>query len=99
RGKQKMTTRVLPYLWYPLFLGSAIAAFGAMLAAGSSPAWAAFAVTFVAAVAIVALEQFFPERQEWRPNWTDINTDAAFMTIVQVALPRILVAFGVIEAS
>lgn len=94
-----MTARVLPYLWYPLFLGSAVAAFGAMLAAGSSPAWAAFAITFAVAAAIVALEQFFPERQDWRPNWSDVNSDAAFMAIVQVALPRALIAFGVIEAS
>jgi len=69
-----------------------------MLAAGSSPAWAAFAITFAVAAVIVALEQFFPERQDWRPNWSDINTDAAFMAIVQVALPRALSAFGVIEA-
>src|SRR5690242_19324145 len=29
RGGSQMTDRVLPYLWYPLFLGGAVAAFGA----------------------------------------------------------------------
>jgi sterol desaturase/sphingolipid hydroxylase (fatty acid hydroxylase superfamily) len=94
-----MMARVLPYLWYPLFLSGAMVAFGAMLAADHSPSWAAYAPIMVVAFAIVALEQWFPERREWRPDWSDVKADAAFMGVVQVALPRALVAFGVVELS
>ncbi|MGH8480659.1 MAG: GH3 family domain-containing protein [Gammaproteobacteria bacterium] len=48
---------------------------------------------------IVALEQWFPERRGWRPGWSDVKADTAFMGIVQVALPRGLVALGVVEIS
>lgn len=94
-----MSTRVLPYLWYPLFLTGSIAVFGAMLSADLPPAWSAYAAIMAVAFAIVALEQRFPERREWRPDWSDVKADAAFMGIVQVALPRALLALGVVELS
>jgi sterol desaturase/sphingolipid hydroxylase (fatty acid hydroxylase superfamily) len=89
-------TRVLPYTWYPIFVAAAIALFGAMLGAELSPAWAAYAAIMFVALAVVVLEQWFPERQEWRPQWSDVTTDAAFMTLVQIALPRLLVAFALL---
>jgi sterol desaturase/sphingolipid hydroxylase (fatty acid hydroxylase superfamily) len=90
---------VLPYLWYPLFSAVAVAGFAVMLAADLSPAWAAYASIMAVALAIVVLEQRFPERQEWRPRWPDVKADSAFMGIVQVALPQALVALGVVELS
>jgi len=86
-------------LWYPLFLSGAVAAFFVMLSADLSPAWAAYASIMAVAFAVVVLEQWFPERKEWRPEWSDVKADTAFMGIVQVALPRALVALGVVELS
>ena len=94
-----MTARTLPYLWYPLFLSGAVAAFFVMLSADLSPAWAAYASIMPVAFAVVVLEQWFPERHEWRPGWSDVKADVLFMALVQVALPRALVALGVVELS
>ena len=94
-----MTSGVLPYLWYPLFLSGAVATFLVMLSADLSPAWAAYASIMAVAFALVVLEQCFPERQDWRPEWSDVKGDTTFMGIVQVALPRALVALGVVELS
>jgi sterol desaturase/sphingolipid hydroxylase (fatty acid hydroxylase superfamily) len=92
-------THVLPYLWYPAFLTSAIAAFGALLSAGFSPALAAYGPIVATGVAIIALEPWFPERIEWRPCLADVKADAAFMAIVQVVLPRVLAIFTVLTIS
>jgi Sterol desaturase len=92
-------SRVLPYFWYPIFLGAAVFAFGTMLAAGLSPALAAYAPLFAVALSILVLEQGFPERLDWRPQWFDVKADAAFMTIVQGVLPRTLLALYVLALS
>lgn len=91
--------RILPYLWYPFFVAAAIAAFGGMLAAGLPAALAAYVPVIAVAVVIVLLEWRFPEHLQWRPRWTDIRADAAFMAFVQVALPQILAAFAVIAIA
>jgi sterol desaturase/sphingolipid hydroxylase (fatty acid hydroxylase superfamily) len=85
-----MKSRVLPYLWYPVLLTCAVAAFGAMLAAGLPLALAVYAPIILVAVTIILLELQFPERVDWRPQRADIKADAAFMVWVQVALPRVL---------
>jgi sterol desaturase/sphingolipid hydroxylase (fatty acid hydroxylase superfamily) len=90
---------VLPFLWYPVFVSGAVFAFGAMLGAGLSPAIATYVPITVVAMAIIALELWFPERPEWRPRWSDVKADAAFMAIVQLALPKILAAFSVLAIA
>lgn len=94
-----MIGRVLPYLWYPLFMTVAIAAFAAMLGAGLPVAWAAYLPIVAVALAIVALELRFPERSDWRPRLSDVKADAAFMALVQVVLPRLLVALSVLAIA
>ena len=94
-----MKARVFPYLWYPLFVGAAVSAFGWMLASDAPLALAAYVPVIVVGVSIVALEWRFPEYDQWRPRWTDIRADAAFMILVQVALPRVLAALGVIALA
>src|SRR5581483_863863 len=91
--------RVLPYAWYPAFLAAAIAAFGGMIAAGHSPAWAAYLPTMAVAFAIIVLEFRTPERSEWRPQWSDVSADAAFMAFIQIALPRALAALAIIALA
>jgi len=91
--------RILPYAWYPLFVGTGVVLFGAMLNTELSPAWAAYAAIMFVALAVVVLEQWFPERADWRPQWSDVATDAAFMALVQVGLPRLLVAFAIVAIA
>lgn len=90
---------VLAYLWYPLFLTAAVAAFGTMLHAGMPLLLATYLPVFVAAAAIVALEWWSPERREWRPRRSDIATDAAFIVLVQVLIPRALAALAVLAMT
>jgi sterol desaturase/sphingolipid hydroxylase (fatty acid hydroxylase superfamily) len=92
-------TMILPYLWYPAFVGAAVVAFAAMLASGVSPATAAYAPIVLVAVVILALERWFPERLEWRPRWSDIKADATFIAVVQVILPRVLAALAVLAIA
>jgi hypothetical protein len=94
-----MIERFLPYVWYPLFVGGAAIAFGAMLDAGVSIAGAAYLPIIFVGLVIVLLEWWFPERLDWRPRWHDIRSDAVFMALVQVVLPRLLTALGVIALA
>lgn len=92
-------TRILSYAWYPGFVVAGVALFAAMLGAELSPAWAAYAAILLVALAVVVLEQCFPEREEWRPQWSDVTTDAAFMAVVQIGLPRLLVTVAVLALA
>src|SRR5205823_3969525 len=68
--------------------------------AGMPLALTTYLPILVAALAIVALELWFPERLEWRPRQADVAADAAFMAFVQILLPRLLavvVVFAIAE--
>lgn len=92
-------SQVLPYIWYPVFFAAAVATFGALLAAGYSPAAAAYPPIILAGLAILVLEYRFPERQDWRPQWKDVKADAAFMVVVQIFVPRALAALALIAVA
>ncbi|MES2205606.1 MAG: GH3 auxin-responsive promoter family protein [Pseudomonadota bacterium] len=94
-----MITKVLPYLWYPILLSSAVLAFSALLSTGVSPALAAYGPIIAVALCIIVLERYFPERLAWRPTLSDIKADAAFMATVQVLLPRALSALTLLAIS
>jgi hypothetical protein len=81
---------VLPYLWYPFFFAFAIAMFALMLGGGAPLLAALYLPIALVAVSIVVLELLDPERRDWRPAWRDVRADAAFMIVVQVAMPRVL---------
>ena len=91
--------RVLPYVWYPACFAAAIAGFAVLLAFGLPPALAAYLPTIVVGIVIIFLEFHFPERSEWRPRWSDIKADAAFIGIVQIALPQALAALSVVALA
>jgi len=84
--------RALSFLPYPLVLGGAVIGFQHALSAGLAPAWAAYGVVAIAAFTVVALEILLPEHREWRPARKELLTDATFMALVQIALPRLLSA-------
>lgn len=88
-------SRALPYLWYPALVGTAIAAFFALIGTGMAPPLAAYLPITLVGISIIVLEWRFPQRSDWRPRWTDVKADAAFMAVVQVALARVLAVLGV----
>ena len=94
-----MIARFIPYFWYPFFAAAAVGAFAWMLASGAPLALAAYLPVIAVGVSIVLLEWRFPEHLAWRPRAADISADAAFMALVQVALPRALAALGVLAIA
>jgi sterol desaturase/sphingolipid hydroxylase (fatty acid hydroxylase superfamily) len=94
-----MQAGMLQYVWYPLFVGGAIAAFALMIGAGTAILVAAYLPIVVVGIVIVALEYWFPERLDWRPRWADVKADALFMAVVQIALPRLLAFIVILAAS
>ncbi len=92
-------TRVLPYLWYPAFVGAAIAVFFALVGTGVSPPLAAYIPITLVGVSILVLEWRFPQRLDWRPRLGDVIADAAFMGVVQVVLARLLAILGVFAVA
>jgi sterol desaturase/sphingolipid hydroxylase (fatty acid hydroxylase superfamily) len=90
---------VLPRLWYPLLMGTAIALYGALLASGFPPWLASYTPVIACALVIIALEVKFPERPEWRPHRSDVKSDLAFMLLVQIALQRGLAALYILALS
>jgi sterol desaturase/sphingolipid hydroxylase (fatty acid hydroxylase superfamily) len=94
-----MIARTLPYVWYPLFAAAAVGAFGYMLSSGTPLAIAAYVPVIAVGIAIVALEWRFPAHRAWRPRGADLRADAAFMLLVQIALPRMLAALGVLAIA
>lgn len=94
-----LRAQILSYAWYPIFVAVAIIAFGAMLAADLPLAFATYAPILLVAAAVISLELWFPERFDWRPRLSDIKADAAFMGLVQVALPRALAVVSVLALS
>jgi ornithine lipid hydroxylase len=83
-------TQLLPRIWYPLLMLTATYAFFALLTVGAAPLVAAYLPIIIAGMMIVALELYFPENPEWRPQLADIQADAAFMALIQVVVPRVL---------
>jgi sterol desaturase/sphingolipid hydroxylase (fatty acid hydroxylase superfamily) len=70
-----------------------------MLSRGTPTAIAAYVPVIVVGVVIVALEWRFPEHLEWRPRRGDIQADAAFMALIQVAVPQALAALAVLALA
>lgn len=98
RPGRRMTT-ILARAWYPATMVLAVVGFGLLLEAGAPMALATYAPVFLAGVALLALERRFPERLLWRPQAADVRADAAFLALVQVALPRMLLLVTVLLLS
>jgi len=88
-----------PYLWYPLSVSGSIAAFSVLLAGGAPLTVATFAPVMAVAAVLMVLEARDPERLDWRPRASDLGNDTAFITLIQVILPRALTALAVLYAA
>jgi sterol desaturase/sphingolipid hydroxylase (fatty acid hydroxylase superfamily) len=86
-------------MWYPVIFAAAVAAYGFLLQAGTTPVVAAYVPVSLTALTILALERVLPANPVWRASGADVRADAAFMAMVQVALPRLLGAFSVLAIA
>jgi ornithine lipid hydroxylase len=92
-------TTILARSWYPVTMGLATLGFWLLLKAGTPIALATYAPVFLAGMALLALERRFPERHSWRPRAADVKADAAYLVLVQLLLPRVLVLVTVLWLS
>jgi hypothetical protein len=75
-------TRALPYLWYPLFLVAAIAAFSGLLAVDAHVLVALYSTIVMAGVAVVVLEPLALERVDWRSSRSDVLNDCTYLVVM-----------------
>jgi hypothetical protein len=75
-------TRALPYLWYPLFLVAAIAAFSGLLAVVAHVLVALYSTIVMAGVAVVVLEPLALERVDWRSSRSDVLNDCTYLVVM-----------------
>jgi sterol desaturase/sphingolipid hydroxylase (fatty acid hydroxylase superfamily) len=90
---------ILAYVWYPATLALAVLGFGLLLGAGAPIAVAIYLPVSLVGVMIFILERHSPEKLQWRPSAADVKADAAFLALVQVALPRALVVLTLLLLS
>lgn len=83
-------SELMSYLWYPLSFSIAIALFAILLAQNMPLPIVLYVPIALNGILVMGIEFAFPERKEWRPKWSDIQTDAAFMAVVQIILPKML---------
>ena len=94
--------RSLPWVWYPLLICAAILLHLIISVAGVPLVYSTYIPVLLAAVSVTLLEIYFPYRDAWKPNTTDVINDSSFMVIVQVLLPQFLsylVVISLITAS
>jgi sterol desaturase/sphingolipid hydroxylase (fatty acid hydroxylase superfamily) len=63
-----------------------------MLSSAVPIAVAVYVPVTIVALVVLWLQWRFPERPSWRPGWSDVKADIAFMALVQLALPETLLA-------
>lgn len=75
---------------YPGVIIGGFVLFGLLEQAGLSLTLSSYAAVAVAAVLITLHEVMLPHRDEWKPPGVEIANDAAFLVVVQMALPYLL---------
>ena len=85
---------------YPVALAGAIVLFTTAARAGVDSGVAAYVAVLAGAVCVAALERLIPYRSDWRPAIADLGQDAAYLLLVQIALPvllTVLVAAAIVD--
>ena len=93
---------LLPSWHYPVVIAGVFALFAALQAGGAPLVVSTYLPILVAAGVVAWLEARFPHRTEWLPGKSEVRTDLAFMTVVQLAFPPLagfLFAYALIEPA
>ena len=80
----------LSWLHYPVVVIGTFALFAWLQSRGASLLVSTYVPVILAAAVVTVLEFAFPHRAEWRPGASDVKTDLAFMTVVQLAFPPLM---------
>lgn len=91
---------LLPSWHYPTVIAGAFGLFAALQVSGAPLVVSTYLPILVTAGVVTWLESRFPHRAEWVPEQSEVRTDLAFMTIVQLAMPPLvgfLFAYALIE--
>lgn len=83
--------RVAQYAIYPMLMAGALTLLWALLALGAQLTWAPYLVVAAIGSCVVLAERVMPYREVWRPRLQDFAQDAAFLILVQMAMPFALV--------
>ena len=84
-------TWYVSWLAYPLVMLAALALHTVIGASLDSPALSANLPVVLGALLVTLLEIRFPKHRRWRPGMSEVRNDIAYMVIVQMILPRIVV--------
>ncbi|MBI5450817.1 MAG: GH3 auxin-responsive promoter family protein [Gammaproteobacteria bacterium] len=99
---RSLAASALPWLVYPATIAVVVVLHFLMLQA-AQPLWlAGYLPVVIGGVLVTLLEWRMPERTEWWPADRDIGTDALFMVLVQIVLPKLLgiiVVLAVLDTS
>jgi sterol desaturase/sphingolipid hydroxylase (fatty acid hydroxylase superfamily) len=82
------------YMAYPALMIGGLALFNWLLEAGAPLLFSSYLAVLVAGFGVLMHETFFPARQDWRPQSSDVLNDSLFLSIVQILLPTILKALA-----
>lgn len=80
----------LDHAIYPASVVLAFTGYAALRALEVPLLMALYAVIFANSIWILVLERCNPEREAWRPQWSDVRVDLLYIASVQVVLPRLL---------
>lgn len=83
--------KLFPWMAFPTLLILAVALHVAMVGAGMPLELTTYVPALLAAALVTLLELRFPHLSRWRPDKADVRDDLLFMTIVQLALPVLVV--------
>jgi ornithine lipid hydroxylase len=75
---------------YPGALALGFGLYAVQTALGLSPALAAIGSATLGALIVMAHEALLPYRAAWRPGRAEVATDAVYLALVQVLLPRVM---------
>ena len=83
--------KLFPWIGFPTLMILAVALHITMVGAGAPLQLATYVPVLLAAAVVTLFEFRFPHLTRWRPGKADVGDDLLFMTIVQLALPFLVV--------
>ncbi len=82
--------RTFPWVIYPFGVGMAIYLHVSMQSWGIDLQISTYTPVFLAVGMITLFEIYFPNLQQWRPEFDDVKNDVIYMLFVQALLPKAL---------
>lgn len=78
---------------YPATMAFGVALHAMMVGSGFNLKFSSYLPALCGAAIVTLLERYFPYRKEWQGKRDDVLNDSAYMLVVQIALPFILISY------